>query len=66
MQNYRTGNSLGSLLVKIALVIVGIIVLIWVAQKVIGFVLSFLFLAAIVIGIFLLIRFLTRSKTPRY
>jgi Flp pilus assembly protein TadB len=66
MQNYRSGNSLGSLLVKIALVIVGIIVLIWVAQKVIGFVLSLLFIAAIVIGIFLLIRFLTRSKTPRY
>lgn len=66
MQNYKT-NSLGSMLVKIALVVIGIIAVIWIFQRLIGFVVTMLIIAAIVIGVVMLIRFLGRSNnTPRY
>lgn len=65
MQNYKT-NSLGALLIKIALIVVSIIVVVWIFQRLIGFVISLLVIAALAIGVFMLIRFLSRSNGPRY
>ncbi len=60
MQNYGRSNS--STLLKGALLIVGLFILIFVAQKIMAIVVTILTLAALVIGIWLIIKYLSRNS----
>ncbi len=63
MQNYGSGRTgMGSLLVKGILLLIGIVVLIAVAKTIVSIVVTIITLAAIGIGIWLLIKFLSRSN----
>ena len=60
MQNYGSSNT--SRLLKGALLIIGLFILIVVAQKIVAIAVSILTLAALAIGIWLVLRYLSRSN----
>jgi hypothetical protein len=67
MQNFGRGNSgTASLVVKGILLLVGIIILVAIAKTIVTIVVSILTLAVIVIGIWLLLKFLSRNNNNRY
>lgn len=65
MQNFgRSGTA--SLIVKGILLLVGIVILVAIAKAIVSIVVSILTLAVIVIGIWLLLKFLSRNNNNRY
>ena len=66
MNNYGRGTSLTSLIIKGIIALIGLFILIAVAKTVLSVVVSILALFAIGIGIWLLIKFLSRNSRRYY